>query len=344
MPKTKSIFILNSNKEIDHRFQEALVSHINILNLNPQDQLNIEILKIDAADVLSEQYIQTNIARADIIIPLISIDFFQNDFLLKFVQKANDYLNKIIVPLQIRSTTDWQDIPPFNKIQPFNSQHPPIDLQREQPSEAFLTDIARYIKGLLLGQTANNENIPTGHSRLAFISKGRILVILFGLVLATLIPSLLIHHYFSPIYEVFNNPLVFALPFLFIPLIIALLLPQLDRTKWQNIILVLAGLATTLYALVFNQFCVWAMYYNSYLVKSYTFQERIIEGSQTQLDPRILINKYNNPALIWKYLPEMEILVFFSNLTFKIFLGLAIYVLVQRIWFFSGYGGGNTTQ
>lgn len=328
--KTTKVAIINAEKDLATR----RAFEVRLAQLNHHDDITIEIIPypLASSDILRK--IENSINEANIIIPLVSIDLIsQSDgVLLKLIKFAHDQLNTKVIPILIRATPSWKDIPPFSKIvSPHINQIPFVS--NGKYDENKMATIVEGISNILLGKSIDENHktiISDVPKNVNTLSLKRIYSIGLGFVMASLLVSFLMF-FISPMYTYFESTIGVIFPLLLTPIIIAYFIQQFDKTSIQTKILGISGVFLLLYTILFQIFCFPSSIHSATLIKGLSLKDYVAKENPhlTSID---LISIYNSPSYIWDYLYPVEFVIFISNIVLKILLGLSFYILVQRIW------------
>lgn len=146
-PQTqRAIKVFISYSHVDEKLKDQLLNHLGPLKrLGIIDEWNDR--KIKVGDSWSEE-ISTNLASADIVILLVSVDFINSEYCyekeFEIALKRHEERSTVIVPVIGRSCM-WKELP-FGKIQAAPKDEKAVASWDDQ--DEALTDVARGIRDL----------------------------------------------------------------------------------------------------------------------------------------------------------------------------------------------------
>lgn len=323
------------DREVRQIFEKSL------LQLNHEAKIALSIAPYPLGGRNVKQSFLDSVADADIVIPLISIDLLveEEGFFLNLVNMVHNQISKKLIPILIRATPNWQNIVPFSTIMRLPNNQEPFVIKNDEDinvNEGVLTKIIADIRLLILGKKDATTNVQSVPKKITTLSANRKSFLIGGFMAAFFIPFFAFLP-ITPIYHYFNNQLFVLLPVILLPLILFLCVNSLDHPKIQNRIVGICVLAFVIYTLLFQAYCFKSYYHGGYLIKGFQMQEQVIENKHDELSDQNLIRRYGKQELVWKDIYPVEIIVLTLNIVTKILLGLSLYVMIQRLWWYLAY-------
>lgn len=334
-----SVFIIYASK--DEPFRDKLEEHLEVL----QRKGYISIFKRVTAGENISQVLEQNLREADIILPLVSIDFLNSPVSQSIDFDGFTKHQKKIIPILIRDCLVEET--PFQDLRILPSKNPVDRWSNED--EAF-TYIVRELLNIVRNKEENSISIQEYKDLLDEIRKEKEVLrkkysiintsLLITKLLIIYVLAFLLAPIVTPIFP--NNSLITYLTtsLLFLGLLYLWYLKKyyseelVKKLRKVSILTLYVGCITLIfYLFLLKGFTIETDYRCKYQVKGLYLNEtgqEYLKKFVNVTDYDFLRNFSGNPRNVWEYVGLIETLFMFSIITMVTNMGIAIFVQIEN--------------